>query len=165
MIPITDIEFPSVLPCAHREGYGLQARDTFRTTDLTSGRSISRRLFSFVPSEVRVQWVMNDIEASAFESFFRDALNDGVNWFNMELKTPRSPTDALVVKFKDMYEGPRLHQNGNRWVYTATLLTFERPIWPEPWGQVPDWIYNASRFDVLMNWVWPEDIPWFPKYP
>lgn len=155
-IPVTDIDWSDGLPCLSRAEYSLQPLSTFERTDLASGRSQMRRLFSFVPVEVNIRMLADDGEAFAFEQFFRDVLNDGVKWFNIELKTPRAEYDGMVCRFKDMYSGPRLHENGNKWIYSFTLLTFERPLWPAPWGGLPDWVANASRFDVLMNWVWPK---------
>lgn len=155
-IPVTDIYWSDGLPCLSRAEYSLQPLSTFERTDLASGRSQMRRLFSFVPVEVNIRMLADDGEALAFEQFFRDVLNDGVKWFNIELKTPRAEYDGMVCRFKDMYSGPRLHENGNKWIYSFTLLTFERPLWPAPWGGLPDWVANASRFDVLMNWVWPK---------
>lgn len=155
-IPVTDIDWPDGLPCIRRNEYALQALSTFERTDLASGRSQMRRLFSFVPVEVSARILADSGQALAFEQFFRDVLNDGVKWFNIELKTPRSERDGMVCRFKDMYSGPRLHENGDYWVYTFTLLTFDRPLWPAPWGELPGWVANASRFDVLMNWVWPK---------
>lgn len=154
-IPVTDIDWPDVLPCPSRAEYAMQALSTFERTDLASGRSQMRRLFSFVPTEVNLRILADDQEALAFELFFRDALNDGVKWFNMDFKTPRANHDKMVCRFKDMYSGPRLHENGNKWIYTFTLLTFERPLLPNGWGNYPDWVFKMSRFDVLMNWVWP----------
>lgn len=153
--PTTDVNFPEMI-CVSRSGYGLQALPTFETATMTSGRPESYRLFSFVPSEVKMRLVVNDGDALAFEMWFRDVIDDGVKWFNANIRTPRSRNDNVVAKFKDMYSGPQLHDNGDFWVYTFTLYVFERPLWPAPWGELPDWVANASRFDVLMNWVWPE---------
>lgn len=156
-IPQTDIHWPEVLSCFGRGGYSLQALPTFERTGLASGRSIPRRLFSFVPSRVRIKMRLDGVEAMAFETFFRDDLNDGVKWFNIKLKTTRSNNDDVVACFEEMYEGPKFVDDSiDLWDFSFTMLLFERPLIPEPWGTRPDFIGNAPRFDALMNWVWPK---------
>lgn len=152
----TDINYPAELPYPTTQGYGLQTTQTFVRTDMGSGRARQRRLFSNVPTTASVVWLFtSDMDAALFESWFRDQTNDGVEWFNCPLKTPVG-VKQYVCRFTTMYEGPIL-AGICAWQIRANLEIYERPILPDGWGNAPDWLTNWSKFDVLMNHVWPLD--------
>lgn len=150
----TDINYPDGLPCAQREGYSLRHVSPFMRTEMDSGRARQRRKFSSVPTMASVAWVFeNDTQAAAFEAWFREAINDGVEWFNMPLKTPVGLKD-YVCRFTDMYEGPDLI-GVSSWRISAQLEIWERPLMPDGWGLLPEFALGSSIFDIAMNREWP----------
>lgn len=152
----TDISYPDDLPIPLRRGYGVKHVSPLMRTDMESGRSRQRRKFTSVPSMVSVVWIFrNDAHAAAFEAWVRDALLDGAEWFNMPLKTPVGLQEYVCRFTDDLYDGPDL-TGISGWEITARLEMFERPLMPPGWGLMPDFLINASLFDIAMNKKWPE---------
>ncbi len=151
----TDIEWPEGVPFALRSSHSLKAASPFRRTPLESGRARQRRLFSSVPTNANTAEIICDSgQAAAFEAWFRDALNDGVEWFGMLRQTPIG-RERLIARFTAMYEGPTMV--GTRyWKYTCPLEFWERPLMPPGWGEFPGFVAQAGIFDAAMNREWPE---------
>lgn len=147
--------YPSQLPLPMRADYGLQHVSPFVTTELASGRSRSRRVFRSVPSHVPVVYLFRtDAEAAFFEAWFRDAIADGVAWFEAPLRSPIGPKN-YECRFAGMYEGPVLVQQ--YWRVSARLELRERPLLPAGWGAwPPELIIDAPLLDVAMNQLAPE---------
>lgn len=150
----TNIDFPDGLPCALREGYGLQPVQPFTRTKMQSGRARQRRTFTSVPVIAQVSWVMTEGQAMAFEAWFQDAINDGVDWFNCELKTPMG-LKPYVCRFTEIYNGPEL-LGVNSWKISAELELFERPLVPRELRPFPELIIGSSIIDLAINREWPE---------
>lgn len=151
----TDINYPhEYLPLAQRTGLGYQPTSPVLRTELTSGRARQRRKYTSTPTQAGVTWIFTDVQSQLFEAWFRDALVDAANWFNMRIRTPLGLSD-YVCRFTDIYQGPTLVGLGY-WQFTATLELWERPILPPGWGEFPDLIANQSIIDFAMNREWPE---------
>lgn len=155
-----DIYFPSQLPAPQRSGYGFNPVQTFVRTGMASGRAKQRRSFTSVPTMLPVSWMFTGPETMLFEAWFRDAINDGADWFMLELKTPLEPFGQLGhyrCRFTDMYSGPEL--NGCLWRISANLEVWERPMFPPGWAEFPEFITDADIIDRAVNENWPEHIP------
>lgn len=151
----TDINYPEGLPWPTREGYGIRHAQPFRRTEMASGRSRQRRRFSSVPSTVNVNWMFSsNNEAMAFEAWFRDALNDGSEWFNSPLKTPVGEK-LYVCRFISMYTGPD-PVGICAWRVGATLEIWERPLMPHGWGHFPELVAGSDIIDLAANREWPK---------
>lgn len=148
----TDIDFPAELPLPLREGYGFKHAETFKRTEMQSGRPRYRRIPSG-PSIVPVYWMFRQNQAAAFEAWYRDSINDGAAWFNFKLLTPIGMLTA-VCHFKQMYEGPEL-VGLSSWRISAELEVWSRPLLPPGWGNFPEFVTGASIFDIAMNQKWP----------
>lgn len=150
--------YPSQLPMPVQTGYGLQHVSPFMRSDMQSGRSRNRRMFTSVPSQVSVQWFFtNEAEAQLFEGWFRDDLGakDGENWFTMTLQTPLG-LQPYECRFIEMYRGPTLVAF-NKWQISASIEIRERPIVAEDEATImPSDIILADIFDRTMNEWWPE---------
>lgn len=150
--------YPSQLPMPVQTGYGLQHVSPFMRSDMQSGRSRNRRMFTSVPSQVSVQWFFTrEAEAQLFEGWFRDDLGakDGENWFTMTLQTPIG-LQPYECRFIDMYRGPTLVAF-NKWQISASIEIRERPIVAEDEATImPSDIILADIFDRTMNEWWPE---------
>jgi hypothetical protein len=149
------IQYPQGLPCALREGYDFSPISPLLRSDMQSGRARQRRRFTSVPTMASVSWIMNDVQAQLFEAWFRDALEDGAQWFEMPLKTPEGER-SYTARFTDIYSGPTLTGRSS-WKFTAQLELRERPILVPGWAvYAPDYILLSSLFDKAMNLAWPE---------
>lgn len=156
----TDIDFPSQLPCGQREGYGLQPVQTFARTPMVAGRAKQRPTFTNVPTIADVSWIMTSVEAVLFEAWFRDAINDGTDWFNCELRTSldgrdNPGTSQYECRFTEMYSGPT-PVGAFDWRISAKLEVIERPLIPIGWGLFPELVLGMSLIDIAMNQEWPE---------
>lgn len=150
----TSINFPAGLPCALREGHSVRHVQPFSRTEMDSGRARQRRRFGSVPSMQRFSWLLSSAQATAFEAWFRDGINDGASWFNMPSRGPLGAV-VLVCRFSDMYDGPNL-VGKSHWRISAELEVWERPLAPVGWGLFPDYFTSASVIDVALNKKWPE---------
>lgn len=151
----TNIDFPNTLPCPLLEGKSAKTVRPFTRTTMESGRARQRRKFSSVPTLIKVSWAFNSSQAQAFEAWFRDAIMDGADWFNLNTKLPmgRGP---YVCRFVDMYDGPD-QMTDNHWRYSAELEIFERPLLPPGWGLlVPDMVAGMDIIDLAVNREWPK---------
>jgi len=156
----TEIDFPSHLPCGQRDGYGLQPVQPFARTAMATGRARQRRTFTNVPTMADVSWLMTPEQAMLFEAWFRDAINDGADWFNCDL---RSPLDGRSIpgvssyecRFTEMYEGPRPF-GASDWKISAKLELIDRPLLVPGWIDFPDLILGVSIIDQAINREWPE---------
>ncbi|MCI2809395.1 hypothetical protein [Eoetvoesiella caeni] len=151
----TDIDYPEGLPNPLREGHSLRPVSPFMITGMQSGRSRSRRAFTSVPTRGTWDFLFKtDNHAAAFEAWFRDAIHDGADWFNIERKTPLGLI-KLVCKFTDVYTGPTLIGRSS-WRFSCPLEVWERPLMPKDWGNFPWFVIDANIFDLAMNREWPE---------
>lgn len=151
----TDIDYPAGLPWPTKDAYSVKSVQPFVRTQLASGRARQRRQFTSVPTMFTLTFVFTgDGEAAAFESWFRDALLDGGEWFNCPLKTPIG-SQYYVCRFTEMYEGPNPF-GICAWKVSAKVEAWERPLLPPGWGLMPDYLINADIFDIAMNDRWPK---------
>lgn len=150
----TDINYPAGLPNPLRDGHALNPLPTFNRTRMASGRARNRRGFESVPTEGDWQFIFTDAQAMAFEAWFRDALKNGTEWFNIPRKTPLGMS-RLVCRFTSMYRGPELFGR-DRWRYVLPLEVWERPMLPPGWGNFPEFVLGASIIDIALNREWPE---------
>ncbi|MEH6784774.1 MAG: hypothetical protein V7688_12895 [Alcanivorax jadensis] len=156
----TDIDFPSQLPCGQRQGYGLQPNSTFARTPMVAGRARQRRTFTNVPTMADVSWIFSPEETVLFEAWYRDAINDGADWFNCELRSPldgrdNPGTSQYECRFTDIYTGP-VPEGAFEWRISAQLEIIERPLIPVGWGLFPELVLGMSLIDIAMNQEWPE---------
>ncbi|HHQ6553296.1 TPA: hypothetical protein ACSTJZ_003190 [Serratia fonticola] len=151
----TNINYPfDYLPCALKDGFGLQATSPLKRTGLVTGRARQRRAYTSTPTESGVQWIFTDGQAQAFEAWYRDVITDGAAWFNMPLMTPIGQK-FYVCRFTDIYQGPT-PEGGLYWRYSATLELWERPLPPPGWGHFPEFLAGQNIIDLALNREWPK---------
>lgn len=152
----SDIDYPAGLPNPLREGHSLQMGETLVRTNLASGRARQRLGFENVPVEGTWNFLFTDQEASLFEAWHRYTLKSGVEWFNIQRKTPLGMR-TLTCRFTAAYSGPSL-VGRSLWRYACPLEIFERETMPPEWIDFPDyWLQpGISIFDIAMNREWPE---------
>lgn len=153
---IATVNYPDGLPNPLREDHALNPVQPFVRTGLATGRARQRRAYTNVPVMGTWPFIYNDNEAAAFEAWFRDSLKDGTEWFNIERRTPLGLIN-LVCRFTAMYTGPVMIGR-DHWRYDCPLEIWERPLLPEDWGLLPEYILQASIFDIAMNREWPEEL-------
>lgn len=142
------------LPLPLMDGYGFKHVSPLLRTEMTSGRARQRRRYLSTPTNNTVKWIFtDDIQARIFEGWFRDTLGDGVNWFMMELQTPRG-LEFYKCRFTEIYEGPTLLPP-KYWQCSATLELWERPLVAPGWGRYPELLSGSDLLDLAMNKEWP----------
>lgn len=153
---MADIFYPhAYLPMPLQEGYGLQPVSPLKRTQFTTGRARQRRAYTSTPTVATVAWFMEtDVQAQVFEAWFRDAISDGMAWFQMKLQTPVG-VKFYKCRFTDIYQGPVLVAP-IYWRYSATLELWERALPPVGWGNYPELLAGSSIIDIAINQEWPK---------
>lgn len=111
------VEWPASLPLP-QFGLRYNLADPQMRTLMASGRTISRRKFSYVPTEFSARWMLSTAEASVFEQFYQDDAVDGTEWIEMPLVTPQGE-EAQFVRFRGAYSYRRV--GSDLWEYSANL--------------------------------------------
>lgn len=156
------IVWPDVFPAVMRENYQLKRGNNLLTTDMQSGLSRTRRVFENVPTSVTASFITTSAEGMAFEMWYKSALKDGTEWFEMPLAEPHSSSNSAVkttyyrARFTEKYSGPELIGVA-AWKYTMQLIALPIPDTVDPdYGNWPEYVIDANIFDVAMNRYWPE---------
>jgi hypothetical protein len=79
--------WPSTLPGALTEGYGINPDSAVVRTDMDSGPARVRRRFSRTPTKVPVRFSFTQLEMYVFESWFKLEIASGAAWFTFNLYT------------------------------------------------------------------------------
>lgn len=149
------IEYPSQLPTPLREGYGLNTTSPLMRTKMDSGRSRQRRKFKNVPVIISAAWLLNTPQAQIFESFYRDEISDGAQWFICKLQTPYG-LQNYDVRFVDIYSGPTL-VGLSSWRYTAQIEIRERFTIPYDFiTDAHEYLLHSDWLDIATNKEWPQ---------
>lgn len=148
------IQYPAKLPLPLQEGYGLSTVDPMRATQMVTGRTRYRVRHKYVPTDVRFNFNFSEAEAGFFEAWYARTLNNGLEWFEIQLQTPAGFT-TYQAHFKGIYQGPDLVQV-SRWRYTAQVELRQRPLIPDGWEQFPDLWFGKSIIDLAINREWPQ---------
>ncbi len=145
---------PSWLPEPLREGYGFRHVSPMVNSTFVSGRALPRRGYTATPTRLELRWLLDDRRAALFEKWFQEALNDGVAWFALRLRSPLG-MDYYKTRFTEIYEGPTLSA-GNQWVIVGQVELFKRPLLADGWTEYPEGFLQANVVDLAANREWPE---------
>lgn len=148
------IQYPEGLPLPLRTGYDFEQTDTKIRTQMVTGRARQRRQYQSAPVYSSVRWIMTDVQAQLFESWYEEVLISGVEYFEIKLKTPQG-IQPYKARFVGTYQGPTL--DARFWRFTATLELFTKPVLLGGWALLaPQWLLFMKEFDLAMNDQWPE---------
>lgn len=148
------IKYPKGLPRGLQSGRSYQIVSPLERSQLSSGRARQRRRFTSVPEMASISWIFTPSQGQAFEAWFRDALIDGSEWFECELKTPLGLSDHQC-RFNGIYSGPSIAGN-NLWSYSAELELKFRAVAPAGEGLFTEDILTSEIFDLTINREWPK---------
>lgn len=116
------VAWPSTLPLP-QFGLRYNVADPQMRTLMASGRTISRRRFSDVPTEFPARWILRQSEAEIFEQFYQNDAVDGSEWIEMPLVSPRGE-GVFFVRFRGVYRYRRV--GADLWEYSANLQMYSR---------------------------------------
>lgn len=148
------ILYPAWLPPALHDGYGFRPVSPIVRSTFVSGRSMQRRRAKSTPTQVAVNWLLNDGTAALFEKWFQEDLSDGAAHFLCLLKTSLG-MGYYRAQFVDIYEGPEL-VGGKYWRFSATVEVDKRPLLADGSTAYPDAILHSDIVDLAANREWPE---------
>lgn len=151
---MSDIQYPPSLPLPLRNGYGANTASPLMRTEMQSGRARQRRKFTNVPVFAGVSWILTRPQAMIFESWFKNTLVDGAEWFTIKLRLPIGFKD-FECRFVDIPQGPEL-VGIELWRYTADLELKDRETLAPGFEILPTFIEGLDIFDQAMNREWPE---------
>lgn len=147
------IYYPERLPRGLHSGRSYSLVSPLVRSELVSGRARQRRGFTSVPQGAQIKWLFTSQEGQLFEAWWRDALTDGVSWFECPLETPLGYSN-YTCRFTDVYSGPA-RVGPDLWSYSAELELFERAVFPPGWSEFPDFIIESDIIDFAANREWP----------
>tara|TARA_R110001592_G_scaffold65634_4_gene201238 strand:+ start:1117 stop:1581 length:465 start_codon:yes stop_codon:yes gene_type:complete len=149
------IQYPNGLPSPQRPGYGFQPVSSMRRTQKMKGRARQRPVQRSTPTDISLTWKVNAVQSQLWQSWWDEVLVGGTAWFEMRLKTDQG-MQLYKCRFTDDYEGPEL-EGVNRWIITAPLELYERPILRGGWAQyAPDYMLYMREIDIMCTQTWPE---------
>lgn len=146
-------QYPSVLPAPLKGDRSFQMVDPLVSSASENGQTRWDRRFTDVPTATPVSWILSDLECLAFESWYRDEIRDGADWFEMPLRTPKG-RDVEECHFVSGYSGPA-RSGYDRWRIEAQIVLRRRPMLPPGWGEFPEFILGSGIIDVAINVHWP----------
>lgn len=123
------ILWPAGLPLP-QFGLRYNVADPQMRTLMASGRTISRRRFSDVPTEFSARWILRQSEAEIFEQFYQNKAVDGSEWIGMPLVTAQGE-GIHYVRFRGAYRYRRV--GPGLWEFSANMQMYLRPgsqLWP-----------------------------------
>ncbi len=132
---MASLDYPDVLPLALLQGYGYKDREKFIRTVMDSGFARQRRRFTQGPTVFNVRFLYNQCELARFEQFFRNDLNEGIEFFNMRLSVGIDRDIELEVRFIETY---RVRANDTKYTVSAKIETIEKPVLPVVTQEVQD---------------------------
>lgn len=147
------IAYPSSLPLGLASGSSYESISPTKRSTMVTGRARVRRKWKDVPEVRSIVWQGNGPEITALRAWIRDALNEGVDWFDMPLQTPEgfAPYTCRLI---DGYKGP-VRGGPDIWSISAQLEMIARALPPAGEGMFPDEIINSKIFDITINEEWP----------
>lgn len=147
------IQYPKELSLPLQDGYGYTTVDPMRATQMVTGRRRYRRVWSYVPSVLTLNFNFSEAEAAFFDSWYARTLNDGLEWFEMPLQLPPGFT-SYQLHFTGISSRTELTQI-RRWRYSFEAELKQRPLIPEGWEQFPEYWFNKDIIDLAVNREWP----------
>lgn len=117
------VAWPAALPMP-QFGMRYNVADPQMRTLMASGRTISRRRFSDVPTDFQARWILTTAEAIEFDRFYQDDMIDGTEWAKMPLVTAEGQT-LNFVRFRGGYSSRKI--GPGLWEYTANMQMYLRP--------------------------------------
>lgn len=121
--------WPEALPCL-KIGVKHKIKSELLASNLQSGRTRYRRNFTAVPVEISAKWIMTDIQYQLFQNFYKNQLDSGANWFEMQLLEPAKGLVYRLCHFKGNREyqligAPNPNQTtGRLWEVSAPLEVY-----------------------------------------
>lgn len=144
--------YPTGLPLALRDGYGLDAVNGIQSTPMESGRSRQRLEFTRRPSEITMNFIFSQSEAALFQAWAEQVV--GAGWFTKPIVTPLGWTSERM-RFKRTPQGGEL-VGRYRWRFSAICEVEWTPLVDPGWAAIlPEYILYADIFDKAINWEKP----------
>lgn len=146
-------KYPSLLPAALKGDRAFQLVDPLVSSSSENGQTRWDRRFTATPASTPVSWIFTDVQAQAFQAWYRDQLRDGAEWFEMPIRSPIG-REVEQCHFVAAYGGPE-RLGYDRWQFTANLVLRRMPLPPMGEGEFPDDIVYSEIFDLTINREWP----------
>lgn len=152
------IDYPSYLRGAIQQG----KRRNLAQTYITNEPQVGSRYRQVLTNEAPVTWsfdlIFDEMDAAAFDAWFKSSVNSGVDLFNMPIRTEQGLVDH-EVQFLEIPNNPV--EIGRNWRYSCVVQAREivRPADPQFILDARDAYspYDLSLLDIVINKDWPSD--------
>lgn len=122
------LAWPDVLPLPLIDGYEIEPGEGVNATDMEAGPARQRLVYTQVPDDIRVRWLMTSTEYGVFESWYRYRANRGAVWFTMPLSAGLG-IDTHEVRFIGQVRTAKA--SPIYWRVSATLQARDKPLLTE----------------------------------
>ena len=140
--------FPTSLPRPELTGYGFKPMNTFVRSEVQSGRSRSRGVYTNAPEVINLTWTFTSSELALFESWYRDDIDDGADPFLCNLKTPLGMRD-IELSVIDIYTKDAI--SARDWSVKMSCETKERLTLGPEYLEHPEQILFMNLIDLVIN--------------
>ena len=82
--------WPTTLPNPQFSGYGIEAQDATRRTDMEGGAARVRRVSTSVPDKATLKWLFDEAQMAEFRAFWEDEWAHGSAWVYLTIKDGRA---------------------------------------------------------------------------
>lgn len=110
--------WPADLPSPYVNGYTVAPEKSFIRTEMDSGPARQRQRFTAVPTMVQAGWRFTPEQMVTFREYFKTDINQGTDWFQMELDIGDGRV-TYDVRFTEPWQAGRMP--GGVWDVTAKI--------------------------------------------
>jgi hypothetical protein len=123
------LRLPDVLGLPLRSGYGVKPQNTIQRTQMESGPSRQREIFTNASTHFPVQWSWNDWQFALFQSWLKHKARNGGAWVLIPLRTGLGVVDhevQILGRGEQIYDAV-LADNG-RWQVSVMVEARNSPV-------------------------------------
>ena len=123
---MASIDYPKeILPKCLVNGNRHQERQRIIFTDMDSGYRVARKRFTSVPLDLNFQLLLDQSSLSYFQAWYKDTLDCGLNYFNMDIAVGVGANKSHECRFTSP---PTYTMTGNLYRVESTIEAVEMAI-------------------------------------
>lgn len=114
--------FPGTMPLPNEADYAQTPEVGSIRTDMSIGPARVRRTVTAIVTQTKISWDMNYTQLAAFRTFFHTTIDQGTQWFTMNLFVGNAYVNK-TVRFVGGYVAGYFNstEDGHLWRVSATI--------------------------------------------
>jgi len=110
---------------AIQDGYGIEPSNPIIRTEMEGGPAKQRRRFSQATTAYPIAWIFTQSEFADFETWHKDDIHDGADWFQLMLANGQGVTEQTARFVEPWIATPR---GAYQYSVTSKVETRTRPL-------------------------------------